>query len=188
MAIPPKNALYCLLLVSSVILGAMAVPSFSCPTRCEQELKWTLYARQIGGNQPNANQEEMVPSKHPATRFGSIVVNDWPVLDAPLPNANIVARARGTHTKAGPAAGDWFASLSIVFEGNRFNGSTFQVMGITDTDGEWAIVGGTKELFRADGTINHTIFRRTASENYRQLDIHAFYTPRAVNANGIAVQ
>ncbi|KAI4999168.1 hypothetical protein ZWY2020_059921 [Hordeum vulgare] len=96
MAIPPKNALYCLLLVSSVILGAMAVPSFSCPTRCEQELKWTLYARQIGGNQPNANQEEMVPSKHPATRFGSIVVNDWPVLDAPLPNANIVARARGT--------------------------------------------------------------------------------------------
>ena len=120
MAIPPKNALYSLLLVSSFILGAMAVPSISCPARCEKELKWTLYARQIGGNQPNANQEEMVPSKHPATRFGSIVVNDWPVLDAPLPNATIVARARGTHTKAGPAAGDWFASLSIVFEGNRY--------------------------------------------------------------------
>uniref|UniRef100_A0A453JCQ1 Dirigent protein n=2 Tax=Aegilops tauschii subsp. strangulata TaxID=200361 RepID=A0A453JCQ1_AEGTS len=185
MAIPPKNALYSLLLVSSFILGAMADPALSCPSRCEEELQWTLYARQIGGG-ANANQEEMVHSVHPTTGFGTIVVNNWDVLDAPLPTATIVARARGTHTKAGPAAGDWFTSLSIVFEGARFNGSTFQVMGITNTDGQWAIVGGTKELSRADGTIKHTVLRATALENYRQLDIRAFYTPPAVNANGIA--
>ena len=49
MAIPPKNALYFLLLVSSFILGAMADLALSCPSRCEVELQWTLYARQIGG-------------------------------------------------------------------------------------------------------------------------------------------
>ncbi|KAI4999167.1 hypothetical protein ZWY2020_059920 [Hordeum vulgare] len=158
-----KNALYSLLLVSIFILGAIAGPGLSCPARCEKELQWTLYARQIGRG-ANANQEEMVHS-HPTTGFGAIVVNNWDVLDAPLPNATIVARARGTHTKAGPAPGDWFTSLSIVFEGARFNGTTVQVMGISNTDGHSAIVGGTNELSRADGTIDHT-----------------------ANVNGIAVQ
>ena len=54
-------------------------------------------------------------------------------------------------------------------------------MGITNTDGLWAIVGGTKELSRADGTIKHTLLRATALENYRQLDLRAFYTPPAVS-------
>ncbi|KAI4999174.1 hypothetical protein ZWY2020_059927 [Hordeum vulgare] len=182
-----KNALYSLLLVSIFILGAIAGPGLSCPAPCEKELQWTLYARQIGRG-ANANQEEMVHSVHPTTGFGAIVVNNWDVLDAPLPNATIVARARGTHTKAGPDPGDWFTSLSIVFEGARFNGSTFQVMGISNTDGQWAIVGGTNELSRADGTIDHTVLRATADENYRRLDIRAFYTPPVANVNGIAVQ
>ncbi|KAM3317004.1 hypothetical protein ACQJBY_034904 [Aegilops geniculata] len=182
MAITPKNALS-LMLVSSFILGAMMGTTFSCPARCEKELEWTLYVRQIGGNAPNANQELVVPSSHPATQFGAIVVNNWEVLDAPRPDATRVAHARGTHTHAG----GWFTSLSIVFEGGRFNGSTFHVMGITGAVGQWAIVGGTNEFARADGTIDHKIVLAAGFENYRQLDIKAFYTPPAVNANGIAV-
>lgn len=116
------------------------------------------------------------------TNFGEIIVNNWDVLDAPVPTANIVAHARGTHT----FAGDWFTSLSIVFEGARFNGSTFQVMGITDAIGQYAIVGGTGELAGADGTIKHKIVNSIKNENYRQLDIHAFYSPPAVNVNFIA--
>jgi hypothetical protein len=58
-------------------------------------------------------------------------------------------------------------------------------MGITDAQGQWAIVGGTGELARADGTIKHKIVPPTPTtsinENYRQLDIHAFYSPPAVN-------
>ncbi|KAM0908448.1 hypothetical protein ACQ4PT_015455 [Festuca glaucescens] len=169
------------LLVSSFILGAMVSLSSSCPTRCEMEIVWTLYARQIG-NGVNRNQEQAVPPVNNITQFGAIVVNNWAVLDAPVPTANIVAHARGTHMMAG----DWFTSLSIVFEGARFNGSTFQVMGITDAQGQWAIVGGTGELARADGTIKHKIVNPTKDENYRQLDIHAFYSPPAVNANFIA--
>jgi hypothetical protein len=49
------------------------------------------------------------------TRFGEIVTNNWVVLDAPIPSATKVGHARGTHTKAGPAAGDWFTSLSMKY-------------------------------------------------------------------------
>ncbi|XP_051230190.1 uncharacterized protein [Lolium perenne] len=184
MARTPKSALS-LLLVSSFILGAMVSLCSSCPTSCETEIVWTLYARQIGKGD-NRNQEQAVPPVNNITKFGEIVVNNWAVLDAPVPTANIVAHARGTHMMAG----DWFTSLSIVFEGARFNGSTLQVMGITDAQGQWAIVGGTGELARADGTIKHKIVPPTPTtsinENYRQLDIHAFYSPPAVNANFIA--
>jgi hypothetical protein len=70
----------------------------------------------------------------------------------------------------------------------RFNGSTFQVMGITDIDGQWAIVGGTGELALAQGTIKHKAIIQADPENYRQLDIHAFYTPQAVSGNAIAIE
>ena len=118
MASTPRNALS-LLLVSTLILAALAGLSFSCPTRCEKEIVWTLYLRQIGAG-PTPNQAQVVPPLIAATAFGQINVNDWDVLDAPEPSANRVARARGTHTKAGQATGDWFTTLSIVFEGARY--------------------------------------------------------------------
>uniref|UniRef100_A0ACD5VB23 Uncharacterized protein n=1 Tax=Avena sativa TaxID=4498 RepID=A0ACD5VB23_AVESA len=190
MASTPKNALS-LVLLSTFVLGSMVSLSFSCPTRCEREIVWTLYAHQIGKGEDRNQEESVAPvNSTDNTRFGSIVTNNWPVFNAlPLATANIVARARGTHTKAGPAAGDWFTSLSIVFEGARFNGSTFQVMGITEENGQWAIVGGTGELAIARGTIKHTVLKNPGIiGNIRQLDIHAFYTPPAVNANLISIQ
>jgi hypothetical protein len=114
MARTPKSALS-LLLVCSFILGAMVSLCSSCPTSCETEIVWTLYARQIGKGD-NRNQEQAVPPVNNITKFGEIVVNNWAVLDAPVPTANIVAHARGTHMMAG----DWFTSLSIVFEGARY--------------------------------------------------------------------
>jgi hypothetical protein len=53
-------------------------------------------------------------------------------------------------------------------------------MGITEESGQWAIVGGTGELALAQGTIKHKAIVMP-TENYRQLDIHAFYTPQAVS-------
>jgi hypothetical protein len=54
-------------------------------------------------------------------------------------------------------------------------------MGITGAEDEYAIVGGTRELARADGTIKHKLVRNTTNDNYRQLDIHAFYAPLVVS-------
>lgn len=98
MAGSPKTALSLLLVSSSVIL-AMITPSFSCPTRCETQWKWTLYLRQIGKG-TERNQVEMVNSSQPIG-FGTIVVNNWAVLDAPLPSATVVAHARGIRPCAG---------------------------------------------------------------------------------------
>uniref|UniRef100_A0A453ADI7 Dirigent protein n=2 Tax=Triticinae TaxID=1648030 RepID=A0A453ADI7_AEGTS len=112
-------------------------------------------------------------------------VNDWPLLDAPQPNANIIARAKGLHIQASQEGGGWFSPFSMVFQeqDSRFNRSTLQVNGMIgpEATGEWAIVGGTGKLAMARGIIKYKFPQIVTSvENYRQLDIHAFYTPQAV--------
>uniref|UniRef100_N1QXY9 Dirigent protein n=1 Tax=Aegilops tauschii TaxID=37682 RepID=N1QXY9_AEGTA len=66
---------------------------------------------------------------------------------------------------------------------SRYKRSTLQVMGMIgpEATGEWAIVGGTGKLSMARGIIKYKFPQIVTSfENYRQLDIHAFYTPQAV--------
>ena len=52
--------------------------------------------------------------------FGMMAVNNWAVLVAPEPNANVVARVRGLHVQTGQASASWYTSSSIVFEGPRY--------------------------------------------------------------------
>jgi hypothetical protein len=60
----------------------------------ENEITMQLYLDQVYSGQ-NHNQENMVPSTHPAS-FGLIVVHDWPIYDGPDPKSStIVAHARG---------------------------------------------------------------------------------------------
>lgn len=60
---------------------------------------------------------------------------------------------------------------------NRFSGSTLQVMGVTPSDGQWAISGGTGEFALAHGIIKQKVVQGNADENVKELHVHAFYTP-----------
>lgn len=142
--------------------------------------------RQVGTG-PDHNQVIVLNSTVPPVGFGMMAVNNWVVLAAPEPNADVLAHVRGFHVQTGQAGASWYTSSSIVFEGTRFNGSTLQVSGITDSEGQWAIVGGTKELTSAHGAIKHKVLKGSAIENYRKIDILAFYTPTTVNENGVSI-
>jgi hypothetical protein len=106
------------LLITHLIL-AMAEPSSSCPVPCECKINLRLYLHQVV-EEPNVNQESMVPSKHPDTKFGEIGVNDWAILDAPSTDAALVGHTQGTHVQANKANSDgWYVSFSLVFENGR---------------------------------------------------------------------
>ncbi|OEL17064.1 hypothetical protein BAE44_0021917 [Dichanthelium oligosanthes] len=161
---------------------AMATSSFSCPYICENEINWRLYLKQVGGTGPDHNQEQIFPPPESPKMFGKTVVNDWTIIDAPAPNAKVVGHAQGVHILSDLANVGWYSSLNIVFQGDRFNGSTLQVMGVLPPAGEWAIVGGTGELTLARGTIKHKIVGTAPDTNFPELDIHAFYLNSSINS------
>lgn len=102
--------------------------------------------------------------------FGATAVNNWEIYDGAGYDATVVARGQGLHI----SAGNWHNTFSMVFDADRFMGSTLQVMGISIEDGEWAIVGGTGEFAMATGVIFKKI--REKSEQYKiiELTIRAF--------------
>nr|UDO48201.1 PH02Gene03445.t1 [Phyllostachys edulis] len=119
---------------------------------------------------PNLNQAEII-EKNSSTGMGMTSVNNWTVYDGPGPNATLVARGQGLHIYAG----NWHNTFSLVFEVERFKGSTLQVMGITvDQEGEWAIVGGTGQFAMATGVISKKTHERRNDGNIIELAIHAF--------------
>ena len=59
----------------------------------------------------------------------------------------------------------------------RFHGSTLQISGTSQVNGEWSIVGGTGELTMAKGTVKRTEISYTGNTRISELKIHAFYTP-----------
>ncbi|KAL6650617.1 hypothetical protein ACP70R_009542 [Stipagrostis hirtigluma subsp. patula] len=142
---------------------------------CQNEISMKLYLHQVADG-PNKNQEQMV---NPIDNFGTIAVNDWTVIDGPNPNSSrIVARAKGTHILADKANSGWYLSAVIVFEDNRFKGSSLQVMGFLANAGELAIIGGTGEFKMARGTIKYNLLPNPpVAQSIRELDIQAFYTP-----------
>ncbi|RLM97908.1 mannose/glucose-specific lectin-like [Panicum miliaceum] len=115
---------------------------------------------------PNRNQFG-VTSSDAATGLGAIVVNNWPIYDGAGPNAAIVARAQGMHVYAG----NWKNVFSIVFEIQRFKGSTLQVMGISVENGEFAIVGGTGQFAMASGVIYKNFHEQRSDGNIIRLTI-----------------
>uniref|UniRef100_A0ACD5TQU6 Uncharacterized protein n=1 Tax=Avena sativa TaxID=4498 RepID=A0ACD5TQU6_AVESA len=178
----PRN-LFVFLLVSHLSLVMSYTSSLLCKNSCEEELKLSLYLHQISSG-VNHNQEVIVNSTFPRG-FGTTAVSDWPLLDAPASNAIVVARARGLLTQASQQGGfSWFSPFSMVFQADsRYNMSTLLVMGMfgPEPTGEWAIVGGTGKLAMARGIINYKASQMvTTVENYRQIDIQAFYIPNTV--------
>ncbi|KAL6642449.1 hypothetical protein ACP70R_020630 [Stipagrostis hirtigluma subsp. patula] len=145
---------------------------------CQNEISMKLYLYQVVEG-PKKNQEAMVNSAHPGG-FGTIAVNDWTVIDAPNPDSKTVARAKGTHYMADKASSGWNFSILILFEDDRFKGSTLQAMGFLANTGpgELAIIGGTGEFKMARGTIKYNLLPNLpVNQSIRELDIQAFYTP-----------
>ena len=60
----------------------------------------------------------------------------------------------------------------------RFYGSTLQISGTSQVNGEWSIVGGTGELTMAKGTVKRTEISYTGNTRISELKIHAVYTPK----------
>jgi hypothetical protein len=64
-----------------------------------------------------------------------------------------------------------------LFSYSRFNGSTLQIQGTSQINGEWSIVGGTGELTMAKDTVKRTAISDTGNTRISELNIHVFYTP-----------
>jgi hypothetical protein len=70
-----------------------------------------------------------------------------------------------------------FLILFSEFVHHRFNGSTLQIQGTSEINGEWSIVGGTGELTMAKGTVKRIEISYTGTTRISELNIHVFYTP-----------
>ncbi|KAI4968525.1 hypothetical protein ZWY2020_045855 [Hordeum vulgare] len=172
-------------LVFSNLAIAMAAPPLldpnvgECKSSCEEELNLSLYVHQVATE--SAHNQEVILNPGFANSFGEVAVNDWTIHAAPNATSSIIARAKGMHIQATQSQANgfaWFLPFSMVFEDSSFRGSTLQVMGIVSgADGEWAIVGGTRKLSMARGTVKFTTVQNSPNDgNYRKIDIHAFYT------------
>uniref|UniRef100_A0ACD5XG61 Uncharacterized protein n=1 Tax=Avena sativa TaxID=4498 RepID=A0ACD5XG61_AVESA len=107
------------LLCFSHFIVAMADPSFMCPiVPCEREINLRLYLHQVVDG-PDHNQVVTVNSGH-RSWFGTTTVIDWTVIDAPEPDATIVARAKGMQVQADLEGPGWFHYISMVFQDPRF--------------------------------------------------------------------
>ncbi|KAF6983892.1 LOW QUALITY PROTEIN: hypothetical protein CFC21_001983 [Triticum aestivum] len=145
-----------------------------CPLQ-RTELYMHLFLRQAAAG-PNRNQSEILNPKVQPSGFGVTAASDWTIADRLEPSAKIVARAKGFHMQTGITNTSWYTSFNMVFEDERFSGSTLQVMGLTPSDGQWAISGGTGEFALAHGIIKQKVVQGNADENVKELHVHAFYT------------
>ncbi|CAN6310365.1 unnamed protein product [Urochloa humidicola] len=173
----PSHFLSTLFISSLIILATVVSPLLSYPYTCENELNWRVFMKQVAGSSAgDDNQATVVPTSTP---FGTVNVNDWTIIDAPTTNATVIGQAQGVHILSDQANRVWYFSFNLIFQGDRFNGSTLQVMGSTLNMmgvAEWAIVGGTGQLAMARGTIKNKVTDERQSTNFYQLDIRAFYS------------
>lgn len=184
MATYSSSALFILFLLPTFLSMAASTYYDICPVECgcpdQNEVTMHLYLHQFvaGANHPNRNEEFVIASSYP-NGFGTTLVDDWYLTATTNPNDNIVARAQGMHVQAGQSnANMWYTSHNIVFQDDRFKGSTLQVMGIiAASSGEWSVIGGTGEFSMAHGSIKFTTDPSSTSEDaVRELNIRAIYT------------
>nr|XP_040258924.1 uncharacterized protein LOC120976149 [Aegilops tauschii subsp. strangulata] len=130
-----------------------------------------LYLRRLS-SAPDKNQLVLIDG-YGSTNLGLTAANNWSIYDGAGSDAKLVARAQGLQTNV---AGNWYNSLFMVFEIERFKGSTLEIMGATvESDGEWAIVGGTGGFAMARGIIQRKVHEKRADGEILELTIDAFY-------------
>ncbi|CAO2141767.1 unnamed protein product [Urochloa humidicola] len=143
----------------------------------QSELKMTLYNKEVySGRETNG-----VTTLVNGGPIGTTWVFSWPVTDGPAgrADANIVGYLQGTGVQVATSPNYmWHYSLGLVFgQKSRFNGSTLQIQGTSQINGEWSIVGGTGELTLAKGTIKRTEISYMGNTRISELKVHVFYTP-----------
>lgn len=111
--------------------------------------------------------------------FGTIAINDWVVRDGPDASSKVVARAQGHHFGAGQNKPQWYTSFNMLFEDERFKGSSLVVRGVWDVNApiEWAIVGGTGQFPFAQGIIYGNKISQDTNARVMELNIHILYRP-----------
>ncbi|KAM3355467.1 hypothetical protein ACQJBY_025943 [Aegilops geniculata] len=130
-----------------------------------------LYLRRLSSG-PDKNQLVLIDG-YGSTDLGLTAANNWSIYDGIGSDAKLVARAQGLQTNV---AGNWYNSFVMVFEIERFKGSTLEVMGaIVEKEGEWAIVGGTGGFAMARGIIERKVHEKRADGETLELTIDAFY-------------
>ncbi|KAM3355468.1 hypothetical protein ACQJBY_025944 [Aegilops geniculata] len=130
-----------------------------------------LYLRRLSSG-PDKNQLVLIDG-YGSTDLGLTAANNWSIYDGTGSDAKLVARAQGLQTNV---AGNWYNSFVMVFDIERFKGSTLEVMGaIVEKEGEWAIVEGTGGFAMARGIIQRKVHEKTADGEILELTIDAFY-------------
>ncbi|XP_044345964.1 uncharacterized protein [Triticum aestivum] len=130
-----------------------------------------LYLRRFSSG-PEKNQLVLIDG-YGSTDLGLTAANNWAIYDGTGPDAKLVAHAQGLQTNV---AGNWYNSFVMVFEIERFKGSTLEIMGATvEKEGEWAIVGGTGGFAMARGIIQRKVHEKRADGEILELTIDAFY-------------
>ena len=86
------------------------------------------------------------------TQFGTVYVVDDNITKTPDPKSPKVAQFQGLYVTASFDGLRAFATASIVFTNEEYNGSTIQIQGTnSDPDTEVAVVGGTGKFRFARG-------------------------------------
>ncbi|KAF8673241.1 hypothetical protein HU200_048793 [Digitaria exilis] len=148
----------------------------------QRELRMTLYNKEVYFGR-DINGVTTV-GRQP---LGTTWVFSWSVTDGPGPDANVVGHLQGTGVQVANTPNYmWHYSLGLVFSDERFSGSTLQISGTSQINGEWSIVGGTGELTMAKGIIKRTEITYTGNTRISELKIHAFYTP--MNRRSVSIK
>jgi hypothetical protein len=86
-----------------------------CQEVKQKEHLFHLFMDQHVEGTPGANQKAILNPRF----FGLTAVVDWTVRDGPAPEANIVARAKGTAIQANMSAETWLMCYTLLFSDER---------------------------------------------------------------------
>ncbi|GLJ32158.1 hypothetical protein SUGI_0647420 [Cryptomeria japonica] len=78
--------------------------------------------------------------------FGAVIVADDPVTEGPDPSSKTIARAKGIYVSSDLGGTNFELLLSVVFENEKYNGSTLEIQGADrylQEKREVSVVGGT---------------------------------------------
>ncbi|CAN6228101.1 unnamed protein product [Urochloa humidicola] len=116
-----------------------------------QEHIFHLYGQQYFG----VTEYNLVKEINSENNYGRTNVFDWAIPDGPDPNtAKVVARLQGLSMNCDTSGNrNCYTCSNMIFTDLSFKGSTISVQGAMRSD-DWAIVGGTGQFARAQGTLS----------------------------------
>ncbi|KAJ3697763.1 hypothetical protein LUZ61_001468 [Rhynchospora tenuis] len=123
--------------------------------------------------------------------WGQILVEDVPLVTDPDPSpsssGSIIARMYGLDVQVNPNIEAWKIHHTVVFEDDRYKGSTLEVTGLLPLDlsswSQMAIVGGTGQFTLAQGVLYAKTISNDSETQVVDIRITAYYTPLPLHPN-----